>query len=226
MELAGSVAIGAVFIRRQVTLPAPMLPVDLFRRPIFALSVATSICSYNAQALAYVALPFLFQYAGGLSQIETGLLMTPWPFVVVFVAPLAGRLSDRYSAGLLGGMGLAILTLGLLLLFMVAAGSPNVAFAWRMAVCGIGFGFFQTPNNRAILSSAPRERSGASSGMLATARLLGQTGGAALVALIFGLTGGHPGGVGYGAKLALAVGAGFSAAGAVASLARLGRRTH
>jgi MFS transporter, DHA2 family, multidrug resistance protein len=223
LEFLGSVAIGAVFIRKQLTLPAPMLPVDLFRRPIFALSVATSICSYSAQALAYVGLPFLFQYAGGLSQIETGLLMTPWPFVVVFVAPLAGRLSDRYSAGLLGGIGLAILTLGLLLLFMIPEGAPNIAIAWRMAVCGIGFGFFQTPNNRAILSSAPRERSGASSGMLATARLLGQTGGAALVALIFGLTGGHPGGVGHGAKLALAVGAGFSAAGAIASLARLGR---
>ncbi|MBV8398177.1 MAG: MFS transporter [Acetobacteraceae bacterium] len=226
LEFAGSVAIGVVFIRKQLTLPAPMLPVDLFRRPIFALSVATSICSYSAQALAYVGLPFLFQYAGGLSQIETGLLMTPWPFVVVFVAPLAGRLSDRYSAGLLGGIGLAVLTLGLLLLFMVPEGAPNIAIAWRMAVCGIGFGFFQTPNNRAILSSAPRERSGASSGMLATARLLGQTGGAALVALIFGLTGGHPGGVGYGAKLALAVGAGFSAAGAIASLARLGRGVH
>ena len=91
-----------------------------------------------------------------------------------------------------------------------------------MAVCGLGFGFFQSPNNRAILSSAPRERSGASSGMLATARLLGQTGGAALVALIFGLTAGGAGGVGFGASLALAVGAAFSAAGAIASAARLG----
>jgi DHA2 family multidrug resistance protein-like MFS transporter len=221
LQLAGAGVVGVFFIRRQLSLPAPMLPVDLFQRPIFALSVATSICSYTAQTLAYVALPFMFQYAGGLSQIETGLLMTPWPFIVVFVAPLAGRLSDRYSAGLLGGLGLAVLTFGLLLLFFLPADASNANIAWRMAVCGTGFGFFQTPNNRAILSSAPRERSGASSGMLATARLLGQTGGAALVALIFGLTGADPGGVGYGASVALAVGAGFSAAGAIASAARL-----
>ena len=135
LQLAGSGVIGAVFIRRQLSLPAPMLPVDLFQRPIFALSVATSICSYTAQTLAYVGLPFLFQYAGGMSQIATGLLMTPWPFVVVFVAPLAGRLSDRYSAGLLGAIGLAVLTAGLLLLFFLAPGAstPTSRGGWRCA---------------------------------------------------------------------------------------------
>ena len=56
---------------------------------------------------------------------------------------------------------------------------------WRMALCGAGFGLFQSPNNRAIIGSAPRERSGGASGMLGTARLLGQTVGAALVALMF-----------------------------------------
>ena len=160
-------------------------------------------------------------YANGLSPIETGFLITPWPAVVVIVAPIAGRLSDRYSAGVLGGVGLSALTLGLLLLVFLPAHASNLNVAWRMAVCGIGFGLFQTPNNRAILSSAPRERSGAGSGMLATARLLGQTSGAALVALIFGLTGGDPAGVGFGANLALGVGAGFSAAGTLVSFARV-----
>jgi DHA2 family multidrug resistance protein-like MFS transporter len=67
---------------------------------------------------------------------------------------------------------------------------PTAAdIVWRMAICGLGFGLFQTPNNRAIINAAPRERSGGASGMLGTARLLGQTVGAAIVALIFGLVG-------------------------------------
>ncbi|SUI67957.1 Uncharacterised protein [Serratia marcescens] len=58
---------------------------------------------------------------------------------------------------------------------------------WRMVLCGAGFGLFQSPNNHTIISAAPRNRSGGASGMLGTARLLGQTSGAALVALMFNL---------------------------------------
>ena len=84
-----------------------------------------------------------------------------------------------------------------------------------MMICGFGFGFFQTPNLRAIMSSAPPHRSGSASGIVATARLIGQTTGAALAALCFGL-GGHD-----GATLALALGAGFAALGSVMSFLRL-----
>ena len=90
-----------------------------------------------------------------------------------------------------------------------------------MAICGVGFGFFQSPNNRTILASAPREHAGSASGILASARLVGQTLGAALVGLIFTLTGAGRGGIGHGATLALLVGAGFAAAGAVVSSLRL-----
>jgi len=94
--------------------------------------------------------------------------------------------------------------------------SPGVAdIVWRMMICGIGFGFFQTPNMKALMSSAPPHRSGSASGIVATARLTGQTTGAALAALCFALAG-HD-----GATLALALGAGFSALGAVMSFLRL-----
>ena len=209
--VAGDLVVGVVsavvFVRLQRTRAEPMLPVDLFRLPIFALSVGTSVCSYAAQTIAYVALPFYFQVAGGFSQSHVGLLITPWPAIVVIVAPLAGRLSDKYSAGLLGGLGLGVLTLGLLLARSLA---PDAAFAdvvWRMMVCGIGFGFFQSPNNRTIISAAPRHRSGAASGMLSTARLTGQTIGGVTVALIFGFTHGD---IATGVSLALLAGAVFS----------------
>jgi DHA2 family multidrug resistance protein-like MFS transporter len=137
--------------------------------------------------MALVALPFLFENTLGRSQVETGLLLTPWPLAVAVIAPFTGRLSDRYPAGLLGGCGLSVMTLGLALLSVLPAhpGTPDIV--WRLLICGIGFGFFNTPNNRAILTSAPPNRAGAASGMQATARLLGQSMGAAMVALMFGL---------------------------------------
>ncbi|MGE0224944.1 MAG: MFS transporter [Acetobacteraceae bacterium] len=218
LELGGGLLLGVVFVHRQLGLAAPMLPVDLFRLPIFGMSVGTSICSYTAQTIAMLALPFSFQLAGGLTQSQVGLLITPWPAVVVFVAPLAGRLSDRYPAGLLGGIGLAILTTGLVLVLMLR---PDAAFAdvvWRMAVCGIGFGFFQSPNNRAIISAAPRSRSGAASGVLSTARLTGQTIGGAVVALVFAFAHGD---IVRGASLALTAGAVFACVACLVSFLRL-----
>ena len=220
VELLGGAVAGVVFIRRQNRMTEPMLPVDLFRKPIFALSVATSVCSYSAQTIAFLALPFYFAIAGGMSQSRIGLLITPWPAVVVIVAPIAGRLSDRYPAGLLGGMGLAVLTAGLLLMLSLPPDPPFIDVVWRAMICGIGFGFFQSPNNRALISAAPRSRSGVASGVLSTARLTGQTIGGVAVSVIFALDRGDiPGGV----WAALAVGAAFSGLACAISFLRLTR---
>jgi DHA2 family multidrug resistance protein-like MFS transporter len=214
-ELAAAVVLGWLLMRRQADHPAPMLPIDLFRRPIFALSTATAVCSFAVQGLAFVSLPFYFEDILLRSQVETGFFMTPWPLVVAIMAPIGGRLSDRYPVGILGGIGLALLGVGMVLLATLPA-SPGVAnIVWRMVICGIGFGFFQTPNMKALMSSAPPHRSGSASGIVATARLTGQTVGAALAALCFTLAGRE------GATVALALGAGFAALGSVMSFLRL-----
>jgi DHA2 family multidrug resistance protein-like MFS transporter len=171
-----------VLVRREWRRPAPLVPIDLLRIPIFGLSIITSITSFSAQMLAFVTLPFLLQKVLGYSVVASGLLMTPWPLAVGCVAPFAGRLADRYSAGVLGGIGLAVFASGLLALSLLGPHPSAVDIVWRMALCGAGFGLFQSPNNRAMIGAAPRERSGAAGGMLATARLLGQTTGAVAVA--------------------------------------------
>ncbi|MGG1944527.1 MFS transporter [Trinickia sp. NRRL B-1857] len=215
VQVLALLVVGYVFVRRQLTRPAPLLPIDLLKIPVFALSIATSVCSFCAQMLAYVALPFFFQNVLGFDQVRTGLLITPWPFVIIFAAPIAGVLSDRYSAGLLGGVGLLALTIGLTLLATMGAHPSEFSIIWRMALCGAGFGMFQSPNNRQMLSSAPRERSGGASGMLGTARLTGQTIGAALVALIFGVSPQH------GPVIALTLAATVAGLASVVSLMRL-----
>lgn len=213
--LIAALAIGWILARRHADHPAPILPIDLFRRPLFALSAATAICSFGVQGLSFVALPFYFEDVLGRSQVETGFFMTPWPLVVAIMAPIGGRLADRFPAGILGSIGLILLGLGMALLAMLPA-NPSVAdIVWRTMVCGFGFGFFQTPNLKAIMSSAPPHRSGSASGIVATARLIGQTTGAALAALCFILAGRG------GAVLALALGAGFAGVGSVMSFLRL-----
>jgi MFS transporter, DHA2 family, multidrug resistance protein len=216
-EVATGLTLGWLLARRQGGHPAPMLPIDLFRRPMFALSSATSVCSFVVQGLAFVALPFYFEDVLLRSQVETGFFMTPWPLVVAIMAPIAGRLSDRYPVGILGGIGLVLLSLGMTLLAMLPATPSVVDIVWRMAICGFGFGFgfFQAPNLKALMSSAPRDRSGGASSIIATSRLTGQTIGAALAALCFELAGHN------GAVIALALGAGFAALGGLMSFLRM-----
>jgi DHA2 family multidrug resistance protein-like MFS transporter len=215
LALIGALLLGLILMRRHADHPAPVLPIDLFRRALFALSALTAICAFAVQGLAFVSLPFYFEDVLRRSQVETGFFMTPWPLVVAIMAPIGGRLSDRFAAGLLGGLGLLMLVLGMTLLATLPA-APSVAnIVWRMMVCGMGFGFFQTPNMKAIMTSAPPHRSGSASGIVATARLIGQTTGAALAALCFSLAGRE------GATLALALGAGFAGVGSVMSFLRL-----
>jgi len=210
-ELIGAAAFGALFVRRQLKLPAPLLPIDLLRRPVFALSLATSVTSFAAQSLALVALPFFFEDVLGRSPTATGLLMTPWPVATALIAPVAGRLADRLRPGPLGSAGLIVMGAGLGLVASELGQLDGAPLLWRLGVCGLGFGFFQSPNNRIIIGSAPPERSGGAAGLQSSGRLIGQSVGTALMAVIFGRAPEHA------TAIALWTGAGLTLVGACAS---------
>ncbi|MGS0743011.1 MFS transporter [Glaciimonas sp. GG7] len=179
----------ALFIVRQKRAAAPLLPLDIFSSVRFSMAVATSLCSFIGQGIAFISLPFLFQGAYGFSPLMSAALFTPWPVAIVIVAPIAGRLADRYPAALLSTCGLAVYTLGLVLLTLLGEHPSVIDILWRAFICGIGFGFFQSPNNREMMSNAPRSRSGTASGVLAIARTFGQSLGAALVAIALAAAG-------------------------------------
>lgn len=216
VEALATLACFALLLRRQRGHAAPIFPTDLLARPLFALSALTAVCTFAVQSLAFVALPFHFETALGRSAVETGFLLTPWPVMVGVMGPLAGRLSDRYPSGLLAGIGLLTLCGGMLALLWMPAAPSFADIAWRMGVCGIGFGFFQAPNMKAIMGSAPPGRAGGASGIVATARLTGQAIGAALVAWCLVLSPAH------GTAHALAAAAAIALLGAGISFARLG----
>ena len=215
LGVAALLVIGFFFIRSQLREPYPILPFDLLRIPIFSVSVLTSICSFLGQMLAMVALPFYLQDACGYNDVETGLLLTAWPAIIMIVAPAAGMLVERIHAGLLGGTGLTMMAAGLFLLAFLPEHPTDFDIIWRLVLCGAGFGLFQSPNNSILIASAPPERSGSASGMLATARLVGQTTGAALMALLFHIVPENS------THTALLLAGGFAVTGAVISLTRI-----
>jgi len=162
----------------------PLIPLDLLRIPVLRRSYGTSVCAFAGHMIALVALPFYLQGRFGYSNALTGLEITAFPLAICISAPLSGSLADRFSSRWLavGGLSLFAVCYGFFALGDVGA---KFGVAACLAACGFGFGLFQSPNNRIMLSNTPIPRSGAGAGMLAMARLVGQTSGAVVVALVF-----------------------------------------
>ncbi len=210
LELGTAALLGTLFVRRQTRLADPMMPIDVFKRPVFALSISAATCTFTAQGLAFVSLPFFFHTVLGRNATDTGILLTAWPLALAGMAPIAGRLADRHHAGFLGAIGLTSMTAGLVLMALLPPDPSSANIMWRLVLCGAGFGIFSAPNNRLMMNSVPRDRSGSAGGIIASARTLGQTIGSALVALMFGLFDFSSGGAGEAARAALWLAAAFA----------------
>lgn len=181
------IVIGIFYVKRQFGHEQPLLPVDLFRNSMYTMSIATSVSSFMAQNIAMIALPFLYLNGYHFSAISTGLLMTPWPLATMIVSPIAARYVEKHNPGATAALGMGVFIVGVLLLLFTGNDPSEWNIAWRMAICGVGFGMFQTPNNIVMVMATPVNRSGGAGGMQSTARLVGQTLGATIVSTVFAL---------------------------------------
>jgi MFS transporter, DHA2 family, multidrug resistance protein len=188
-ELLVAAIVGWFFIRREHAMPVPMFAVDLFANLRFTLAAFACYSSFISQTIAYVALPFAFQTVMGHTPLQVGALLLPWLLAAAVMAPISGPLADRYNSSVLAAIGLALFSLGLLAATLMSTDPAPLDIAWRMALCGIGYGLFQSPNNRALQNSVPRERSGGPQAIQGVARVFGQTTGAVMVAIVFAVDG-------------------------------------
>jgi DHA2 family multidrug resistance protein-like MFS transporter len=209
-------ALGAVaLIRRELPRQHPMIPFDLLRVRSFRMSVIASICCFTGQMGSLIALPFYLQHQLGQSAAVAGLYLTAWPLTVAVAGPLSGKLADRVSSGLLCAAGGICLATGLALSAAWPFSGSALPLIPFLMLGGLGFGFFQTPNNRNMLLSAPKMRSGAAGGMQGMARLSGQTAGGVLMLVLFALLSQD-----NAPRIGLAISAAFALAGGITSLLR------
>ena len=128
------VIVAFIFVRRELKQALPILPVDLLANRMVALSILGAQFAFIGSMTFILSLPFRLQEHFGFSPSEVGAAISPFPLAMMVSAPVSGVLSDRYHPGILGGLGMAIATGGLLLLAMLPEGATQVDIAWRMAV--------------------------------------------------------------------------------------------
>jgi len=176
---------GRILLRRSVRQRAPLVPVDLLRITPVAYAVAASAFSFGSQMAGLVSMPFYFQQVMNMSYSELGLFLGAWSLGVGIMAPISGYLSGRVSIAKICAIGAAGMAAGMAWLLFLGPGSHYGWIFASMILAGLGFGLFQTPNNRALLAGVPRHRAAAAGGMQATTRVYGQSVGTALVAIGF-----------------------------------------
>ncbi len=195
---------GWLYINQKRKANAALIPIAMLHNPTLSLSLLMSMLSYSTQLLAFVSLPFYFHNVLQRNVVDIGLLLTAWPLATMASSLISGDLAKKYDPNLVALSGLACLLAGMLLMANLPSDPSNGAIVWRVALCGIGFGLFQSPNNLLIMTSVSHENSSIASGLLGSSRLIGQIVGSALVAIFFNMRGAQA------TNISLMAGAAFS----------------
>lgn len=195
---------GLLYINQKRKANAALIPIAMLHNPTLSLSLLMSMLSYSTQLLAFVSLPFYFHNVLQRNVVDIGLLLTAWPLATMASSLISGDLAKKYDPNLVALSGLACLLAGMLLMANLPSDPSNGAIVWRVALCGIGFGLFQSPNNLLIMTSVSHENSSIASGLLGSSRLIGQIVGSALVAIFFNMRGAQA------TNISLMAGAAFS----------------
>ncbi len=185
--LLAAAAVGAtMFVAIEKRHPYPMLDLYLFKNIPFTLNLLMSALAFVGMSAMFVV-PFYLQYALGFSPAVVGVLMVTVPLAMGVISPWAGSLADRRDPRAITLLGLCLTLAGCLAMTTITAESGWFGYVWRIIPVGLGLGFFQAPNNLAIMSNAPKERMGVASGLLNYTRVFGQTTGLPVMGSIFSL---------------------------------------
>ena len=185
MLLGGAIFLLGLFIVIEHRAQNPLLDLDLFKQRKFSLTISSAVLNYIGVYCVIFLMPFFLIQGKLLSPAEAGLLLTAQPVVMAIVAPLSGTISDRWGTRGPAILGMAVLVIGLFLLSRLGAESTKMSIVVSLAVVGLGTGTFISPNNSALMGSAPRHRQGIAAGILATARNFGMVLGVGISGAIF-----------------------------------------
>lgn len=165
--------------------PEPLMPPAIFQSPGVALGLAAAWISFTAGNMATFLTPYVLQQGRGFSVSEAGLIMTAAPLAMLLSAPLSGYLSDLFGPRPFTVAGLVSMTAGLFFLSRLQADWTAADVYWRLALQGIGWGLFNSPNWATIMSAVPASVAGVTGGINATVRNLGNTTAVAFAAAYF-----------------------------------------
>jgi EmrB/QacA subfamily drug resistance transporter len=182
--IAGIIGLIA-FVRWERMHPAPMIDMGSFGVPAFSLGLMTTMIAFTGLQFNFILLPFFLQNVLHYTPQQTGLMMIISPLAIMVMSSISGRLSDRFGPRWVTPVGILSLGFGLFGMSSLTAESTQLDIILRVVFIGIGFGFFQSPNNSSIMGSLPRERSGVTSGMLNVTRTIGQISGITLAGAIW-----------------------------------------
>lgn len=176
-----AIIFSVIFVRLEKRVDAPMVEMGLFNNPFFSVGIATGFLIFLASSGIILLIPFYLEGALDLDPKYVGLLLAVVPVVSGIVSPISGVLSDKFGPRTITLIGLVVLASGYLGLLTLSTNTSIISYILQFLPIGVGVGIFQSPNNSAIMGSAPRERLGIASGMLALTRTLGQTVGFAII---------------------------------------------
>ena len=163
----------------------PMIDLQLFQNRLFSINLVTGFITFIAIAGTIILMPFYLENILGYAPQQVGLMLAVVPVALGLTAPLSGALSDRFGTRPITVSGLAMLAIGYFAVSSLSVGTSGLGYVLRFLPIGLGMGIFQSPNNSAIMGTAPRDRMGIVSGMLALNRTLGQTTGIAVLGAIW-----------------------------------------
>ena len=186
------------FIRIEARAVSPVVALSLFRVQAFTVGVSSLALSFAGQSAVTFLLPFYLQEVKDFSTAQTGLVMATVPSMMLLLSPVSGRVSDRYGFRHQTTLGIALVSLGLLLMATIDGGTPVPLLVLRLALIGIGTSIFMSPNSSGIMGSVPRDRLGTASAAVGTARNIGNATGLAMASAI--LVGVATASAGFGAE--------------------------